>query len=149
MIPLGPSAVRGIYHALRANEILGLAADRDLTANGIPVEFFGETTELPSGLAALSMRLNAPLLPVHVVRKANDSSVVTIYPPLELARTGNREADVQTGTEQIAAVLEGMIRKTPEQWVVLQPVWPDAPPAALATAAPPAEDLPDRQLTRA
>jgi KDO2-lipid IV(A) lauroyltransferase len=93
------------------------------------------------------------LLPVHVVRKANDSSVVTIYPPLELARSGNREADVQAGTAQIAGILEGMIRKTPEQWVVLQPVWPDDPPATPAPASkeatPPAEDVPDRQLTRA
>ena len=42
MIPLGPEAVRGLYQALRGNEMLVLAADRDLTANGVPVEFFGE-----------------------------------------------------------------------------------------------------------
>lgn len=135
MIPLGPAAVRGIYHALRANEVLGLAADRDLTANGVPIEFFGEVTELPSGLAALALRLGVPLIPLHVVRKANDASVIYVYPPLELARTGDREADALAGTRQIARLLEEMIRKTPDQWVVLQPVWPDAvgrrpPPAA-------------------
>ncbi|MGI8588551.1 MAG: lysophospholipid acyltransferase family protein [Chloroflexia bacterium] len=125
LIPLGPAAVKGIYHALRSNEVIGLAADRDLTSSGVPVEFFGEVTELPSGLAALSLRLKAPLLPVHVVRKANDSSVVTIYPPLQFARTGDRELDTLLGTQQIAHVVEEMIRKTPEQWVVLQHVWPD------------------------
>src|SRR5579859_45179 len=140
LIPLGPTAVRGIYHALRANEILGLAADRDLTENSVPVEFFGEITELPSGLAALSLRLNAPLVPVHVVRKSNDSSVVTVYPALELARTGDRDQDTLAGTRQIARVVEAMIRKTPEQWVVLQPVWPDAPQSGPQDMGQPAAD---------
>ena len=154
MIPLGPGAVRGLYQALRGNEILVLAADRDLTANGVPVEFFGEVTELPSGLAAISMRLNAPLIPIHAVRKANDSTVVTVYPPIELERTGDRERDTLVGTQQIARVVEDMIRRTPEQWVVLQKVWPDpnpyltAPTPALAAAPPAITPDPDPQLTR-
>ncbi|HUS16526.1 MAG TPA: lipid A biosynthesis acyltransferase [Chloroflexia bacterium] len=144
LIPLGPTAVRGIYHALRANEVLGLAADRDLTASGTPVEFFGEVTELPSGLAALSLRLKAPLVPVHVVRKANDASVVTVSPPITLASTGDREHDTLVGTQLITRIMEEMIRKTPEQWVVLQPVWPDPPAGQPAPAAttPPVADPP-------
>jgi lauroyl/myristoyl acyltransferase len=137
MIPLGPTAVRGIYHALRANELLGLAADRDLTETGVPVEFFGETTELPGGVAALALRLHTPLLPVHTIRTANDSSVVTVYPPLELPRTGDRDRDALVGTQQIAHILEDMIRKAPEQWVVLQPVWPKKTKEAQRPAEPP------------
>lgn len=124
MIPLGPTAVRAIHHALRANEVIGLAADRDLTESGIPVEFFGELTDLPSGLATLALRLRVPLVPAYVVRKTNDTSVVTVYPPLQFAQTGDRERDTQLGTQQIAHVVEEMIRQTPDQWVVLQRVWP-------------------------
>jgi hypothetical protein len=59
---------------------------------------------------------------------------------MQFARTGDRDRDVRLGTEQIARVLEAMIRKAPDQWVVLQPVWPDLPsaPAPLATLEPPA-----------
>ena len=135
LIPLGPDVVRGIVHALRHNELLGLAADRDLTENSIPITFFGEATELPSGLAALSLRLRAPLIPIHVIRRGNDRSVVRIYPPLQLTRSGDRDRDVQAGTQQVARVLEAMIRRTPDQWVVMQPVWPDPPPTGLPPLA--------------
>jgi KDO2-lipid IV(A) lauroyltransferase len=136
LIPLGPEAVRGIARALRANEVLGLAADRDLTDNSVPVEFFGETTELPSGLAALSLRLRTPVVPIHVIRQSNDRSIVKIYPALKFAQTGDRDRDAAVGAQQIARILETFIRRTPDQWVVLQPVWPD-PPAALAPGPSP------------
>jgi len=130
LIPLGPDVVRGVVHALRHNELLGLAADRDLTANSIPITFFGAATELPSGLAALSLRLRVPLIPIHVMRLGNDRSVALVYPPLQLTRSGDRDSDVRAGTQQVAQVLEAMIRRTPDQWVVMQPVWPDPSPAA-------------------
>ncbi len=149
LIPLGPDVVRGIVHALRHNELLGLAADRDLTENSIPVTFFGEATELPSGLAALSLRLRTPLIPIHVLRQGNDRSVVRIYPPLQLTRSGDRERDILAGTQQIAQVLEAMIRRTPDQWVVLQPVWPDPPSPAPAVLAPPVvTDKPPAAVSR-
>ena len=58
------------------------------------------------------------------------------------------------GTQQIARVVEDMIRRTPEQWVVLQKVWPDrnpylaTPTPALAAAPPAITPDPDPQLTR-
>jgi lauroyl/myristoyl acyltransferase len=88
------------------------------------------------------------------VRKANDSTVVTVYPPITLERTGDRARDTLVGTQQIARVVEDMIRRTPEQWVVLQKVWPDPnpQPTAPAPAVPDAPAAvapdPDPQLTR-
>ena len=137
MIPLGTDVVRGIYHALREGEMLGVAADRDLTDTGVPIEFFGEVTELPAGPATLALRLRAPILFVHVRRLANDASIVTVTPPLEFARTGDRERDALLGTERITRLLEAAIREAPDQWVVLQRIWPPRPaPAAVAAPLP-------------
>ena len=49
--------------ALRNNEVVCLLADRDLTGDGVEVEFFGERTTLPGGPAMLALRGGAPLLP--------------------------------------------------------------------------------------
>lgn len=51
VIPLSASAGTDVLKAVRANEVVCLLADRDLTGNGIEVEFFGERTTLPAGPA--------------------------------------------------------------------------------------------------
>ena len=46
VIPLSPSAGTDVLHAVRANEVVCLLSDRDLTGDGVGVEFFGERTTL-------------------------------------------------------------------------------------------------------
>ena len=43
--------------------IIALVSDRDLTARGIRVDFFGEPTRMPAGAANLALRTGAPLFP--------------------------------------------------------------------------------------
>ena len=42
-----------------------LMADRDLTRNGVQVDFFGEPTRMPAGPARLAIETGAALLPTH------------------------------------------------------------------------------------
>jgi KDO2-lipid IV(A) lauroyltransferase len=49
---------------LRAGGMLCLLSDRDLSAHGIDVRFFGATARMPAGPAALALRTGATLLPV-------------------------------------------------------------------------------------
>ncbi len=51
IIPLGPDAGTQLAAAMRAPRIVTLLCDRDITGDGIEVEFFGETTKLPGGPA--------------------------------------------------------------------------------------------------
>jgi len=46
---------------LREGRVVVLLADRDLSARGVEVEFFGETTKMPAGPAVLALRTGAPL----------------------------------------------------------------------------------------
>ena len=48
-----------------------------------------------------------------------------IFPPLELVKTGDRQADVAANMAQVNAILEQWIRDTPEQWLWLHNRWPD------------------------
>ena len=47
---------RAVLGALRRNQIVCLLSDRDLTGDGVEVEFFGERTTLPAGPATLALR---------------------------------------------------------------------------------------------
>ena len=54
VIPVGPDAGAAALSALRANEVLCLLCDRDISGGGIPTPFFGERTLLPAGPATLA-----------------------------------------------------------------------------------------------
>lgn len=148
LIPLDdPNLARAIFKLLRAGEVLGLAMDREMTGNGVAVELCGRPAVLPAGPVTLALRLGVPLLPVRVERLSNLRTVVQVYPPLALERTGDMKRDIAAGTQQLALLLETVVRRTPDQWVVLQPIWPEdggpalpappaAPPAAPSTPEP-------------
>lgn len=46
---------------LRAGAVVPLLADRDLSARGVEVDFFGARTRMPAGPALLALRTGAPL----------------------------------------------------------------------------------------
>lgn len=123
MIRVGSAQVRTIFKFLRAGGMLLLAGDRDVSDNGMPVRFFDATADLPSGPVVLSLRMKVPLLPCFTCRLPNNKSILTIYPPLEWEITGDNDRDVEVNMRKLVRVLEDLVRKAPDQWVVLQRVW--------------------------
>jgi lauroyl/myristoyl acyltransferase len=123
VVPLGPGAAAACLRALNQNEVLCLLCDRDLDRDGVEVEFFGERTTLPAGPAILALRTGAPLVPSAVYfRGAVQHGVCG--PPLPVARQGRLRDDVARVTQDLARVLEVLIRAAPEQWHLFQPNWP-------------------------
>ena len=113
----------GLFRALRRGEVVAVAADRDITNSGIPVDFFGAPARLPDGHVQLAMRTGAKLVPFFGLRQADNSSLLHIEPPLELENTGDFERDVAVNVRKVVARLEEWISRYPEQWLMLQPVW--------------------------
>jgi len=115
-----------IFRALRRGEIVGLAADRDITGSGRIVTFFGAPARLPDGHVRLAMRTGVPLLYAFSERLADNRFVAHVLPPLNLARTDDREADVAAGTRKVVSAMEQAIARRPAQWYVTNAVWPRA-----------------------
>lgn len=128
VIPLGPEAGPAVLKSLRNNEVLCLLSDRDITGGGIEVEFFGERTKLPAGPATLALRTGAALLPTAAYftdRGVGHHGVIGA--PMNCERQGKLRDDVQRITQDLAYELEILIRRSPEQWHLLQPNWPSDP----------------------
>jgi lauroyl/myristoyl acyltransferase len=122
LIPIdGP--LLDLFRALRRNEVVGLAADRDITGSGIVVDFFGAPARLPDGYAQLSLRTGAPIIVAFSQRLPDNTFVAHFEPPLELKATGDRNRDVKTGVEKVVAIMERCIGEHPEQWAMSVPVW--------------------------
>lgn len=108
---------------LRAGGVLAVLADRDITGSGRPVPFFGERARLPAGVVELALRTGAPVVPAFVLRAPGDRLRVVIDPPLAFTRSGEREADLAGGMLLVAQALETGIRRAPDQWFPLAPIW--------------------------
>ncbi len=124
LIPKGAYGARLAITKLRAGEPLGMLIDQKMN-NGIAVPFFGRDAMTAPALAELALRYDCTVLPVQVERLGEVNFRVTVHPPLELARSGDRHADVRAIMTRVNAALEGWIRERPGQWLWLHRRWSD------------------------
>ena len=124
VIPLSPTAAAEALRALRVNEAVCLLCDRDLTGDGVEVEFLGERTTLPAGPATLALRAGAPLVPVGCYFRPHGNHEIRILDPIGTARMGRIRDDVARVTQELAHRFDDLIRAEPEHWHLMQPNWP-------------------------
>ncbi|SCF27038.1 KDO2-lipid IV(A) lauroyltransferase [Micromonospora viridifaciens] len=129
---------------LRAGAVVPLLADRDLSARGVEVDFFGGRTRMPAGPALLAIRTGAPLY-VTSMWYEPDVACAALEGPLELPDpdSGPLDARVRVLTQRIADGLAAGIARHPEDWHMLQRMWldqrtdgsgaPAQPPASTGT----------------
>ncbi len=129
IVSMDADAGRVLLKTLRAGGLVGLLCERDLSGNGIPVEFFGEQTTFPAGPATLALRTGAALVAAAVYSGPGREHTAVITPPLDTTRRATMRADAGRVTQDIARHLEQLIRFAPEQWHVYQPIWPSDPPS--------------------
>src|SRR5258708_10610854 len=123
LIAKGAIASRRAVAALRRGGHVSLLADQKLN-EGIAVPFFGRPVMTAPALALLALRFDCAVLPVRVERLQGARFRLTLYPPLELPHTGNRDADGPALMAALNATLERWIRVRPEQWVWVHSRWP-------------------------
>lgn len=111
--------IRGCIGALKRNEILALVGDRDFSNNSITLKFFGRDMQFPKGPAILSLRANVNILPGFLIREKNCFKIL-LYGPINIKRSGILEEDVERLTQEYAAILEELVRKYPDQWLVFR-----------------------------
>jgi KDO2-lipid IV(A) lauroyltransferase len=148
VLPLtgGSGTFGGLMRRLRAGGLVCLVAERDLTDSGVPVEFFGETTKLPAGPAALAIATGAALHPV-TLWYGEGRQYAKIWPELEVPAEGSKPAKVAQLCQRIADTFAEGIAAHPADWHMLQRLWlADLDPERAPRPAKdePAKDEPDR-----
>ena len=93
--------------------------------DGIAVPFFGRPAMTAPALGLLALRVDCTVLPTRVERLNHARFRLTLYPPLELPRSGDRDANVAALMTAVNTTLEGWIRERPEQWFWVHSRWPD------------------------
>ena len=127
VLPLNISGLRKVLQALRDNEMVITAIDRDITGTGHKLPFFGRPAPIPMGPVQMALRLGTPLLPVCVYRLPDDSYMAEAAPLVVAESTGNAEADEARVTGELLRPIEEFIRRHPEQWHVPHRIWEGGP----------------------
>ncbi|MFD4573172.1 phosphatidylinositol mannoside acyltransferase [Streptomyces sp. NPDC058417] len=121
----GGSAFGTLARRLRDGGLVCLVADRDLSASGVPVDFFGAAARMPAGPALLAQQTGALLLPVTLWY--DDSPVMRgrVHPPIEVPESGTRAEKASVMTQALADAFASGIAEHPEDWHMLQRLWTD------------------------
>lgn len=123
-------SARAMLKILRDGGTVGILADVNTSLEeGVFVDFFGVPACATTGIARLALRTDAAVVPGYVfwdekMRKYR----LRFEPAVELARTGDEEADIRENTQRFMRVIENYARRYPDQWLWVHKRWKTRPP---------------------
>jgi KDO2-lipid IV(A) lauroyltransferase len=124
LLPKGSEGGKRALAVLQEGGHIGILVDQKMN-DGIAVPFFGRPAMTAPALARLALRFDCPVVPAKVERLRGSRFRLTVYPPLAIAKSGDRQADTLAIMTRVNAVIEGWIRERPEQWLWLHRRWPE------------------------
>lgn len=105
----------------RERRLIALVADRDLSASGIEVDFFGHVAKMPAGPARLAVKEGLPLVVAHV--SYTEVGIHIDFHSIPLHEAGDDEARISQTVQKIAKTFEIGISRAPQDWHMLQRIW--------------------------
>lgn len=121
-LPKTGRGVRGLVQALRRGGHIALLVDQK-AREGVPVELLGRPTTASAAAAQMALKYAVPIVPARIDRLEGARFRLTVFPPMELPRSGDDEADAAELTRRMMALFEAWIEERPEQWLWLHRRW--------------------------
>lgn len=123
-----------LIRTLREGRHIAVLLDQNTppSQGGCYVDFFGSPVPMSMAVAALADKTGAPVVPAFCIRNMNGTYSPYSLPPLRREEAETREAF----TQRMAAIIEGEVRKHPEQWLWMYKRWKFIPEGADAEGFP-------------
>ena len=109
---------------LRQGRFIALVADRDLSKNGVSVNFFGHPARMPAGPALLSIQTGAPLLTAFV-RYIETGIEISFDSAIEIPIQGTNAEKAALMIQESADRLQRNLALHVTDWHMLQRIWTD------------------------
>jgi len=124
VLALDGRSLATLAQRLRSGALVALVADRDLSRNGITVDFFGAPARMPAGPALLAINTGAPLITAFV--SYTDSGIHIDFNPIAVPLVGSRDEKISLMVQECADSFAEGIARAPYDWHMLQRIWVDA-----------------------
>lgn len=135
LIRKGAEGGRRALAALKTGRSLGILVDQKMN-EGIEVLFFGRPAMTTPAFAQLALRFGLAVVPIRFERVGGPRFRVTVDPPVDTPRTGDRTADVAALVQAVNDHIEAWVRERPEQWFWVHRRWRERPPVSAPDALP-------------
>ena len=113
-----------LMERLNQGKLVALVADRDMSRNGIEVNFLGGIAKMPAGPAILAIKTGSPLVTAYI-RYLEKGIEITFDQTIKLPVTGSEEEQVKIVTQSMADNFAMRIKDSPVDWHMLQRIWVD------------------------
>jgi KDO2-lipid IV(A) lauroyltransferase len=126
MIPKQRS-FRKIIRYLARGEAVYLLLDQNVDwYEGVFVDFMGHRACTNKGMALLALKTGAPVIPVFMVREKSGLRA-EFGPEVVTVKTGDKQKDIEINSQEYNRVIEGFVRRYPDQWFWIHQRWKTKP----------------------
>ncbi len=113
-----------LMERLNQGKLVALVADRDMSRNGIEVNFLGGIAKMPAGPAILAIKSGSPLVTAYI-RYLDEGIEITFDETIQLPISGSEEEQIKIVTQSMADNFAKRIQDSPVDWHMLQRIWVD------------------------
>ena len=135
ILPVTYSGIKVAMKRLQKGELVAIACDRAIQGSGQYRPFFGEDALLPIGGVEMAYRTGAAILPAFTFREKASRFSMHFEAPIILDREARRAECIDLGLARIVALMEEYISRSPDQWMVFEPIWRKETSAPMKTAS--------------
>ena len=112
----------------KEKRMIALVADRDITKNGIEVNFGKGQAKFPVGPAALAITTKGLVLPLVSWYDTDNKLVMEFFEPIAPKIDLSNEENIKQITQSLADIFMDTIKDHPQDWHMLQNVWTEVYP---------------------
>lgn len=123
--PTSMEALRQAVTHLRQGGTLVTGIDRPLPNPSHHPRFFGRPAALPTHHVQIAAWAHVPVVVVTTLIHPDGAHQVITSDPIEMDTHFDHETEILCNAEKVLAVAEESIRKVPEHWSNINPVWPE------------------------
>jgi len=113
-----------LMERLNQGKLIALVADRDMSRNGIEVNFLGGIAKMPAGPAILAIKTGSPLVTAYI-RYLDKGIEITFDETIKLPVAGGEDEKIKIVTQSMADNFAKRIKDSPVDWHMLQRIWVD------------------------
>jgi lauroyl/myristoyl acyltransferase len=113
-----------LMERLNQGKLIALVADRDMSRNGIEVNFLGGIAKMPAGPAILAIKTGSPLVTAYI-RYLDKGIEITFDETIKLPVAGGEDEKIRIVTQSMADNFAKRIKDSPVDWHMLQRIWVD------------------------
>jgi phosphatidylinositol dimannoside acyltransferase len=124
--PASFGTFRAAIRRMREGGAVLTGIDRPLSSPRYQPRFFGRPASVPVHHVQLALEAGVPVVVMATSYQGDGLCHIQMSPEIQMRRFSDREQETLFNAEQVLEAARHFIQLAPEQWSVLQPVWPDA-----------------------